>query len=294
MTLALVGDSHTEGVYYRPGQEKPEFPDNVIVGGFCQSRRKQDGRHYCQDGRPSGYRMVVVETDRIDTFYKALGEERTIMVNRPRRHVTQQAEGKLLLQGQFFDSHGEVTQVVVRLDHSEPIVPFVRRRLWSDFSVELDTRTLEDGFHLLAVTTKSPAAEHTLKEPYLIITGRQNKFTPRGNARIIAQVSSPAAAAVVLVNGQVAGQVKMNHEGAMVSLEIPAGMLRRLNRIGLNGSGKLSDVRLEYGGQEFVDQHRIFSWLYTPILTQKTELYFDLFFPGPPVHWQITQAVVPR
>jgi len=54
------------------------------------------------------------------------------------------------------------------------------------------------------------------------------------------------------------------------------------------------DVRLEYGGREFVDQHRIFKWLFTPILTQKTQLYFDLSFPGPPVHWQITQAVVPR
>ncbi len=299
LALGLFGHSHTEGQYYRPGSAEPSYPESVLVGGLCQTGRSGERHYMAQDGRPMGYRIVVVERDRLDTFYKAFGEPRTIMVQRPRRFMILRAGDAVLVRGQFFDPRGEVTEVNVRLGGRERGVPFARRRLWGDFEVSLDVGDLPEGFHDLTVTTLSPEGTHSLTEPYLFLTGRQATFSAEGPSTTLGinpatlrggvrRLEPPCA---VLVNGQHAGLLQPASPGQPFSLDVPPELLKRLNRVSLapeqGGDPWLAGVHLEYGGEDFVDQHRAFRWGYDPSLTRRRELYFDLHYPGPTVQWQI-------
>lgn len=124
LTLGLFGDTHTAGRYYRPGEETPVFPGrNILIAGtsYPPQHGRRRGRNYIQDGWPTGYNIVVVEEDRIDTFYKVLTEPRSILVNSPRRFQTITDTDQLTVRGQIFDTKYEVKRITVSLDDQRAI-----------------------------------------------------------------------------------------------------------------------------------------------------------------------------
>lgn len=292
MTLGLFGDSHTEGQYCAPGSEEPMFPPNVLVGGLCQTGRWGQRRYMAQDGRPMGYRIIVVEQDRVDTFYRAFDEPHTIMVNRPRRFAAIKGLHVLVVRGQFFDPHGTVSDVRVALADRQCEAAVVRRRLWGDFEATVDLGRLAEGFYDLTVTTVSPEGSYTLAEPYLLLTGRRAGFSAEGPATLTGQVRRLNRPCMLLVNGKPAGLVRPEDQSKTFSVEVPAGSLDRLNRVSLmpeNGADPvLTDVRLQYDGRQFVDQHRVFAWGFDSSLRAGRALYFDLAVPGPALEWRVT------
>jgi len=283
LTLGLFGDSHTEGLYFPAGSEKPSFGPNVLVGGLCQPRtrsvsrggKRTATRAYTQDGMPTGYRIVVVEKDRIDTFYKPFGEPHAIMVNYPRRFLTLRPGKVSPVRGQAFDPERKITKVQVGLDGVLADVVPVRRRMWVDFEARLDLAAVPEGFHDLTVRVTSDGQTHGLTEPYLLLTGRADTFKPTGPA---------------------AGTVQPGKSGTEFTVTVAPELLRRLNRVtlapGAGDSPSLANVHMTYAGQEFVDQHRIFAWMLDPKLGRPGSgphgaLYFDLKHPGPPVRWHM-------
>lgn len=291
MTLGLFGDSHNEGRHYQPGSEVPEFPWNVLVGGLAMPSREGEGPHWCQDGRPAGYRILVVEEARIDTFYKAFDQPHTIMVNEPRRFVAVKAPDEFVVRGQFFDPRGEVSQVKVELAGREAETSFVRRRLWGDFEATADTSGLADGFYDLTVTTTAPDGSHSLTEPYLVLTGRQAAFVATGAATLTGRIGNLKGPCTVQVNGRPVGVLRPESRGRPFSLDVAPTLLARLNRVSLRpqdgAEPHLPDVGLRYDGREFIDHHRVFAWYYDPVLRRGNELHFDLESPGPPVRWRM-------
>ena len=293
LTLGLAGDSHTEGPYYRPGTETPAFGPNVLVGGLCQTGHWGSRRYMAQDGRPMGYRICIVGEERIGTFYKALGEPHTIMVNEPRRFLTLRMGDSLEVRGQIFDPLGEVDEVSVRLSDRAGRVALERRPLWVNFRAEVDVEDLPEGFHDLCVEASFPDGGYQLVEPYLLLTDAEGDFSAEADAVLHARVRRLESPCTITVNGAAVAEVPPTEEGEDVSVPVPARFLKRLNRVafavGQEGRPHLAGVRLSCAGREFVDQHRIFRWGYDSRLTPGRSLYFDLEYPGPPVEWGIRQ-----
>ncbi len=301
LTLGLMGHHHTEGRVFPPGSEESTFPANVLVTGVAQSPRDSRGRpRRNQDGRPPGYRVVVVEEDRLDTFYKPLEEDHAIIVNEPRRFVTLRTADALVVRGQFWDPAGEVTRLEVGLDDTTQEVPFARRRMWGDFEISLDVGGAADGFHSLTVTAATDGATHTLTEPYLVLTGRADDFAAAHDAVLHGTASGMTGKARLVVNGEAIAEVGPAEDGAEVTATIPAAALERLNVVSLEPDAgtraALSGVYLSQGERTFVDQHRVFAWGFGPDLNRgwgASDLCFDLTFPGDAVHWQMsTEAPV--
>jgi hypothetical protein len=244
-----------------------------------------------QDGRPCGYHVVVVEKDRIDVFYKALGEPPTILVNEPRRFQTLRPEGALRLRGQVWDPEGAVKEIAVRLGTEAGRVATQRRRFWIDFEAELaGAGDQNSGFHDIVVTARAGEASHVLSEPYLFLTGRAARFEAAGAAILRGRVERGDKEATVLVNGTEVGRVDAGAE--RVAIRVPGKVLRALNEVALQGGGgtRIAGVSLEYGGRAYVDQHRLWAWGYGPELRAGTALYLDLGRPGPGVQWTVRGA----
>ena len=295
LTLGLFGDSHTVGRYYRPGQETPVFPgENVLIAGISQppQQGRDRGRRYTQDGWPTGYRIIVVEENRVDTFYKVLTEPHSILVNSPRRFQAITGTEPLTVSGQVFDPKNEVKKITVSIDDKQIQTELIRRRFWIDFEAELSLKDLTQGFHNLTVQATWPEGTYRLREPYLFLTGREAEFSAAGTARVEGRASTLEQSRKLLVNGIEVGVVSPGSEE--FSLEVPAKLLKRLNSValasGVSWKAGLRNISLSYNGKTHVDQHRISTWGYGPDLRGTNPLYFDLEMPGPAVRWLIEEV----
>ncbi len=295
LALGLFGDSHTADRYYRPGEEEPVFPQrNVLIAGISQPPEygKGRGRRYTQDGWPTGYRIVVVEEDRIDTFYKALTEPHSILVNSPRRFQAITNTDQLTVSGQVFDPKHEVKEITVNIGDRQVQPELTQRRFWIDFKATLSLEDLTQGFHNLTVEATWPEGTYRLREPYLFLTGREVKFPAAGPARIEGEASRLEESRRLLFNGTEIGVVSPGSE--RFSFDVPADLLKRLNHValasGIAWKTRLANVSLSYAGKVHVDQHRISTWGYGPDLRGTKPLYFDLAMPGPAVKWSIEEV----
>jgi len=296
-TLGLFGDSHTEGRYFQPGAETPAFGSNVLVGGLTKRpyARRGTERRYTQDGRPTGYRIVVVEKDRIDSFYKAIGEPHTILVNSPRRFHSVKAGDSFGASGQIFDPGQRVEDVAVSLDGKRMRVTLHRRRFWIDFEATLENADLVDGFYDLTVEAAWPDDRYGIAEPYLLVTGREAAFNARTPAQLIGTIHSPTRTYTLLVNDLEMTKIVPGQDA--FSVQLPVGLLKRLNTVSLKDGDWRQVVGISsfsWNGESFVDQRKIFAWGYTHTLSKQKTLCFDLEYPGPPVRWCVKKTSPPR
>ena len=292
-TLGLFGDSHTEGCYFQPGAETPAFGPNVLVSGLTKKPYARRGaeRRYTQDGRPTGYRIVVVEKDRIDTFYKAIGEPHTILVNSPRRFQGVKLGASFDASGQIFDPGQRVEDVTVCLDGQRMRVTLHRRRYWIDFEATLENADLVDGFYNLTAEATWPDGRYGVTEPYLLLTGREAAFKAGSPAQLVGTIHSPTQTYTLLVNDVEMRKIAPGQEA--FSVQLPVGLLKRLNTVSLKDGDwrQVSGISsFSWNGKMFVDQRKIFAWGYTHTLSKQRALCFDLDYSGPPVRWCVKKT----
>lgn len=290
LSRLFAGHTHTEGVYYRPSSDVPEYDARILVSGVSGIPFSKGKRRYCQDGRPMGYRLIVVEEGRIDSFYKAFDEVNTIMVNIPRRHVACERSDRLFVEGQAFDPHGEITSIRATLGGTPQLAHLERKRLWVDFTLTVDTRELHSGFHILRIETMKAEGSCSLEEAYLVLTDRIEPFLAQGCAQLELTVSKQLSDSRLLFNGTLLA-ILNDEVGETLEIEIPADQLQRLNMISLEGQGCLSKIRMEYAEETYLDQHRVFAWMNDASVDHKRSLYFDLNFPGEAVQWEIKREL---
>ncbi len=292
--LGLFGDSHTEGPYVRVGSEQPEFGPKALVGGMCQAARdpKTGARRYDATGCPMGYRIVVVDKDGIDTFFKALGEPHTIMVTQPRRFQAARTADGARLVGQFFDPAGEATDVRVSVAGMPHEVTVSRGPLWGRFEAPLGHAGLPDGFHDVRVTVRYADGDYSVTEPYLILTGMPGNFGGDAFCKLTGAIDRlPGEQWYLLQDGRVQTDAWAVLDG-QASVVLRTGLGGRLVTIGLKsteaGKPVMHDVHLTGDdGRVYYDQHRVFRWGFGSDLQPGRQVDFDLLYPGPPVWWKV-------
>ena len=244
--LALFGHSHLEGPVM--GRK------TMLSAGECRSVKGQ-----IKDGRPRGYRIVVVEQDRIDTFYKGLGENRAIIINTPRKYITLRNGPTFTVAAQAFDPQSRISDIDITLAGRRLEVKRSRRRFWSDVEATFETADLADGFHELVIRTTWPDGALALRQSCLVFTGRQAPFPARGPARLTGNVHKLDRTYELQFNGTGIGSVTpTGKKFEPFSFDVPATLLKRLNTVTIPGAPsnlKLWDVIMHYGGQPHVD-HR--------------------------------------
>lgn len=292
LTAGVMGDTHTTGRYFQPGNEEPALPENVYVTGVCQGPRDKYGRRYNQDGSPSGYRLLAISDNAITTFYKPLGEDHAILVNEPRRFVTIEARDKLVVHGQVWDPKGEVSGVRVALGEAAADATLTRGFAWQDFTAEIPLDGLAGGFHTLDVRATWPDGAWHVAEPYLVLTGRHAPLRADAPAVLRGVAGKLDQEAQLVFNGEQVAAVGPIEDGEEVAVTVPAKALRALNEVRLAGDwdATLDNVKVEFGGRTYIDQHRVFTWGFHPRLSGSTRakpLYFDLTSPDNWVQWEM-------
>ncbi len=270
--LMLFGHSHIEG---------PMMGNRTMLSaGDCRATTGQ-----LHDGRPHGYRIVVVEEDRFDTFYKGLGEDRAIILNTPRKHATIRDTETFTVRAQAFDPRGRIRHIGVSIGGQRLEVTRTRRRYWSDVEATVTTADLAAGFHDLVVKATWPDGVWALTQPCLVFTERQAPFTAAGPAVLTGTIFGLDRPYKLRFNGTVIGSVEPGgNRSDPFSFEIPATLLRRLNTVylpGAKGRLKLWGVTVNYEGKRFVDHRQTWDRMWQSEDLHRI-VYVDLTRP----HWE--------
>ena len=185
--------------------------------------------------------------------------------------------------------------VAVSLDGKRMRVILHRRRFWIDFEATLEYADLVDGFYNLTVEATWPDGRYGVTEPYLLVTGREAAFNAGAPAQLIGTIHSPTQTYTLLVNDVEMTKIVPGQDA--FSVQLPAGLLRRLNTVSLKDGDWRQVVGISsfsWNGKTFVDQRKIFAWGYTHTLSKQKTLCFDLDYPSPPVRWCVKKISPPQ
>jgi len=280
-TLKLLGNTHEEGPL--------NGNSSMLQGGALTDEPMDNG--YTWDGRPLGYRILSVESNRIDHIYVGLGEPHSIILDAPRRDVPITNPAAFTFSGKVFDPSNLLTSVALTVNGATSSVVRTPRRLWSEFQSTLALTSSVEGFLDVTVRAAWQDGVYQVTEPYLFLTGRQQAFTAAGDALITGHVYRAGTTYQLVVNG-----IPITNLAASVTRfcgVVPSNLLQRLNRVTLSnitGATTLDQVRMQYQGQPFVDQS-VEMYLATQQLLDNTNTrYFDLTYPGNVVQWNIQQV----
>jgi hypothetical protein len=169
-----------------------------------------------------------------------------------------------------------------------------RRRFWIDFEATLENTDLVDGFHDVTVEATWPDGRYGVTEPYLLLTGRDAACRAGAPAQLVGAIHSPVRTYTLVVNNVEMAKIEPGQDA--LSVQLPAGLLKRLNAVSLKDGDWRQVVGISgfsSNGETFVDQRKVFAWGYTHALSQQRMLCFDLEYPGPPVRWCVKRISLP-
>lgn len=252
----------------------------MLSAGDCRATTGQ-----LHDGRPHGYRIVVVEKNHIDTFYKGLGEDRAIILNTPRKFVTIRDTETFSVRAQAFDPQCHIRDIRVSLAGEGIEATRSKRRFWSDVEATVSTAGLVDGFYDLAVTTTWPDGIWILTQPCLVFTGRKASFTATGAAMVQGTIFGLDRPYKLRFNGKVIGVVEPGaNRNVSFSFEVPATRLQRVNTVYLPGATarvKLWGVTVNYNGKRYVDHRQTWNRMW-----QSEDLHHIVYIDLTRSYWE--------
>jgi len=239
----------------------------------------------------------------MDTFYKVIGEPRTIMVNSPRRHrpVTV-TSGALTLEGQVFDPQGDLQSVSVTVAGRPAKAQTRRSLLWTDVTARVEgLDDLADGCYDITVLAQWPDGAFELSEKYLLLTGREQPFAGRA-VRIEGSVYRLSQPVRLRINGVDVGPA-IQPSDRQFAVEVPAGLAKKLNRVDVvaaarpesasepvKGIASLSNVRMIAGDAMFLDQRLTSGFGMGRMLRPDQPVYIDLAVAGKVTPWQVRKT----
>ncbi len=122
------------------------------------------GQIFNDRDRATGYRLVRVAEEGIDTFYRELGAAAAITVDLPRHNTNLGAE----VRGAFFDPAGAVKALSVRVGELTESVAFERGPLWSRFSLAHKTPLVPGADVPVTVELSTGSAVHWFCHHYKV------------------------------------------------------------------------------------------------------------------------------
>jgi hypothetical protein len=251
--LQLVGDHHivshkTSPVPYRVG--------GALAGCWWNPKAKR----LCPDLSPQGYLIYRAQGEKLDSFYKGLGQRVAVVSHRYgapwsgkvelRAHLVQPQETEGLeysLDGLRWNAMPEIARPFYRTMHS----------------VKVDTTALDDG--LLRVRVRSTATAEIRELPVVVVNQ-----AAAGSRSVSASLSfnvgpnngwtkprAPAGEVDVIFNRNKIGVLKAQVAGK-VKFQVPAGFLKTANTLSFRFSAKddgmsFTSPILSYDGQTIHD-----------------------------------------
>lgn len=222
----LVGDHHVTAEKSRP---VPYRVGGALAGCWWNPKAKQ----MCPDLSPQGYSIYRVMGEKMEHFYKGLGQRVAVTSHRVGSvlsgacdvvaHLVQPQVGEALeysLDGQFWNSMTKVGQ------------PFYRTR----YAAKIDSRGLADGLVTLHVrsTTTGETRSHEV-----VVDNHQDRTSFTESASLsfkvgakaqMTQSKAPTGKVAVIFNGQVIGEL-MPSVSKTYSFSIEASRLEKVNQL---------------------------------------------------------------
>ena len=251
--LQLVGDSH---VVTHKARSVPYRTAGALAGCWWNTKTKQ----LCPDLSPQGYLIYRVRGEKLEHFYKGLGQRISITSPRLgaplrgrveiRAHLVQPRADESLqfsLDGRSWHGMREIDR------------PFYR----AHYSATIDTYSLPDG--IVKVTVRS-TADNELRSREFVVANGDDSSQFDTDATLTFNVSpatswttprAPAAEVDVLLNGKSVGELAPEMR-KKYSFVVPAALLRDVNvlsfRFGQAADGfSLGSPQLKFQGRVFRD-----------------------------------------
>jgi len=108
------------------------------------------------DGSEPGYRIVSVDTNKIESIYRDINSGRTIDLDLPGPIVS----GQVGLAAKIYSTNGSISGVTYSVDGGEAVamqVQVLDGRPWADASATWDTASVASGYHKITVTASDSA-----------------------------------------------------------------------------------------------------------------------------------------
>ena len=251
--LQLVGDSH---VVTHKARSVPYRTAGALAGCWWNTKTKQ----LCPDLSPQGYLIYRVRGEKLEQFYKGLGQR--IGITSPRlgaplrgrveirAHLVQPRSNESLQ----FSLDGRSWHAMREIDR-----PFYRAR----YSATIDTNSLPDG--IVEVTVRS-TADNDLRSREFVVANGDDASRFDTDATLTLNVSpatswtaprAPAAGVEVLLNGKSVGELapEIRKKYAFV---VPAALLRDVNVLSFRfeqaaDGFSLGSPQLKFQGKVFRD-----------------------------------------
>lgn len=191
---------------------------------------------YAWHGGPFGpnamaYHLVRINGEAFEDAYGDWAEKYPVTVTSPGRGAI--LKDQLRVEARFVDLSNDVTSVDVALDAAkQTATAFKPIGLSRSFACDLKLPELADGVYDLVLTLRGPAAPMVERQPFLVITGKEEPFEATATAKLKLTMYNVNAANLVRVNGQEVGKLPADAKtGQVAEFEIPAAALRRLNTV---------------------------------------------------------------
>jgi hypothetical protein len=251
--LQLVGDTHI--VSHKAGAV-PYRVGGALAGCWWNPKTKE----LCPDLSPRGYMIYRARGEKLDAFYKGLGQRVAVASHRrgaPWRGVVELKAHIVQPRSNEFLEYS--LDGVAWKPMSETGRPFLR----SLQAVMIDTTALPDGLRIIRVRSSATGEMRTLQ----IVVANQNADVSRsGDATLSFVVApnngwttprAPAGATDVLFNGEKVGALK-SEPGKTVTFSIPASLLKTANVLSFKFSRRddgmsLTSPKLTHQGRVILD-----------------------------------------
>jgi hypothetical protein len=178
-----------------------------------------------------GYHLVKITGDGFEDAMGDWAEKYPVTVTAPPRSVP--PKDSLPVEARFLDLNSEVTSVDVSLGEAkQTVTAFEPVGLYRSFACALSFPGLPDGVHDLTLTLHGTGEAMVERQPFLVLTGKQEPFEAVAPAQLTMRLYGVNAANIVKVNGEEIGKLPADaKEQQLFDLEVPARLLRRLNLV---------------------------------------------------------------
>jgi hypothetical protein len=211
------------------------------------------------DGTPQGFRLVLVDKDRLESVYSNREGDCSLYVSSPPAKTLQ--SGRVAFQVDVLD-FGKPAEVTASLEGQPVAVELAEKHpAWSTWKGICDTTQCDDGAAVLEVRSRSGEKEGLCRMRYLVANGRVHPYHADQPATLKIQVRAKRGLEEVSVNGHPLATIPADTPETSFSFPIPAESLARLTRVSIRavaggkqrGGFNVGPISLEYHGKPLYD-----------------------------------------